>query len=236
MDAERGGRFLPCGFHIWGSVWSGFGPFWLDQVQSHGSTAQENWRESTQVPVCLYCHVQEGLPPTRHRGRWVPQTSKHAHTLALISCHSANVLSCTLSWPVCVFSSLRYNGLLSCYSTNYRGACVPYLIPRWVAAEDKRTGVASPSAVRASSTVPARTGSSSVVGNRIPWSGSFAWGGQARSQPNRLPHPPWPRALFHGSPEELQPEQGNSITSPSPESDTFAGTVSYPDPPPAHSG
>lgn len=236
MDTEGGGRFLPCGFDIWGSVWSGFGLFWLDQVQSHGSTAQENWRESTQVPVCLYCHVQEGLPPTRHRGRWVPQTSKRSHTLTLIFRQSANVLSCTLSSSVCVLSPLRYGGLLSCYSTDHRGACIPYLIPCGVAAEDKRTGVASPSALWASSTVPGRTRSSSVVGNRIPRSRSSSWGGQAWSQSNRLPHPPWPGALLHCGPEELQPEQGNCITSPSPESDAFAGTVSHSDHPPAHSG
>ncbi len=75
------------------------------------------------------------------------QCHKHLSMLNLVCRQSANTLYCTHSSSVFVCSPLRYDGLFSCYTTNHRGACLPYLIQSRVAAEDKRTGVASPAAL-----------------------------------------------------------------------------------------
>lgn len=69
VDEERGGRFLPRGVHFRRGVRSGPRPFRLDQVPGHGSAAQEDGRESAEVPVRLHHHVPQSLPATAQRIR-----------------------------------------------------------------------------------------------------------------------------------------------------------------------
>lgn len=69
MDQTRRGWFLPRGLHIWCCFWPKPRPIWLDQVQGHGTAAQENWREPSKIPLCFCCHVSKGVSFTTKRRR-----------------------------------------------------------------------------------------------------------------------------------------------------------------------
>lgn len=63
MDPKRRGWLLPGCLHFWCRFWPKPWALWLDQVQGHGSAAQEDRREPAEILVWLHRHVQAGVSP-----------------------------------------------------------------------------------------------------------------------------------------------------------------------------